>query len=386
MSDLNFAVIGAGVISTRYLQNAPLFKGVRFTAVADIVPEAAKKQADRFGVEALGVEDVLARDDIHAILNLTVPNAHFGVSMAALGAGKHVFSEKPLAVSVEDGRRMVQEAEARGLGLACAPDTFLGPGVRVARELIDNGKVGRIVAGTATVMSRGMEHWHPSPAFFFKPGGGPVLDLGPYYITTLIALIGPVRRVVAMTGIGLPERVVTAEGPMKGQGIVVETPTTAFAVLEFASGAIVSLNLSWDVFKHAHKPIELHGTEGSLRVPDPNFFGGLVEYTEGRGDWIGIDTRHEIGGKPNHPSEADALHANYRVLGVAEFADAIRAGRPARTSGRLALHALEVMYAILEAGETGRQVAVEGGARPDAITEADMRRLLVDPDATALKA
>ncbi|MEJ1161898.1 Gfo/Idh/MocA family protein [Prosthecomicrobium sp. N25] len=382
MSDLTIAVIGAGNISTRYLQNAPLFRGVKIAAVADIVPEAAARQSQRFGVRALSVDEALASDEIQAVINLTVPNAHFAVSMAALSAGKHVFSEKPLTVSVEDGRRLVQEADARGLALSVAPDTFLGPGAQTARRLLEEGKVGRIVAGTATVMSRGMEHWHPNPTFFFKPGGGPVLDLGPYYITTLVAMLGPVRRVVAMTKIGLPERLVTAEGPMKGEKILVETATTAFAVLEFASGVVVSFDASWDVFKHAHKPIELHGTEGSLRVPDPNFFGGLVEYSEGRGDWVGIDTRMEVCGKPNHP-DADPLHANYRMLGVAEFAAAIRAGRPPRTSGRLGLHVLEVMYAILEAGETGRQIAIEGGERPAALGEAELRSLLVDPLATA---
>lgn len=382
MSDLNIAVVGCGNISTRYLQNAPLFRGVKIRAVADIVPEAARRQADRFGHEALTVDQALARPDIDAIINLTVPNAHFDVSMSALSAGKHVFSEKPLTVSVADGRRLVAEADARGLALACAPDTFLGPGARIARKMIDDGKVGRIVAGTASVMSRGMEHWHPNPTFFFQPGGGPVLDLGPYYVTTLVAMIGPVRRVVAMAKIGLPERLVTAEGPMKGERIPVTTPTTIFSVLEFENGATVSFDASWDVFKHAHKPIELHGTEGSIRVPDPNFFGGLVEYAEGRGDWIGIDARGEVCGRPNHP-EADPLHANYRMLGVAEFAAAIRAGRPPRTSGRLALHALEVMYAILEAGATGKEIRVEGGAQPAALDEAELRSLLVDPDATA---
>lgn len=385
MTDLNIAVIGCGVISTRYLLNAPLFRGVRIIACADIQPESARRQAERFGIEALSIDDVFKRDDIDAIINLTVPNAHFGVSMAALSAGKHVFSEKPLAVSVEDGRRLVQEAEARGLNLAVAPDTFLGPGARTARGLIDSGKVGRIVAGTASMMSRGMEHWHPNPTFFFKAGGGPVLDIGPYYITTLVSMLGPVRRVVAMSGMGLPERTVTAEGPMQGEKIVVETPTTAFAVLEFANGAFVTLNLSWDVFKHAHRPIELHGTEGSLRVPDPNFFGGTVEYTQGRGDWHAIDTRTEPCGKPNFP-EAEPLDANYRMLGVAEFASAIRAGRPARTSGRLALHALEVMFAILDAGESGRQIVVEGGPRPAAITGEEVRDLLVTPRETAVAA
>lgn len=382
MTDLNLAIIGSGYISSRYLQNAPLFKGVKIIAVADIVPEFARAQAARFGAEALSVDAVLERDDIDAIINLTVPDAHFDVSFSALTAGKHVFSEKPLTVSVPLGRKLVAEAEARNLTLAVAPDTFLGPGARASRELMEGGKVGRIVAGTAAVMSRGMEHWHPSPTFFFKPGGGPVLDLGPYYITTLVSLLGPVRRVAGMTAIGLPERLVTAAGPMTGQSITVETPTTAFAVLQFAGGALVSLTMSWDVFRHALKPIELHGTLGSLRVPDPNFYGGLVQYTEGRGDWIPLDTSRQVCGKVNFPDDAPE-HANYRMLGVAEFAEAIREGRRPRASGQLGLHVLEVLYAVLEAGETGGTIEIEGGTAPDSLPDAELRTLMVDPAATA---
>jgi predicted dehydrogenase len=382
MTDLNIAVIGSGYISSRYLQNAPLFKGMKITAVADILPEAARAQGVRFGAEALSVEEVLRRDDIDAVINLTVPNAHFEVSFAALTAGKHVFSEKPLTVSVDQARKLVAEAEARNLALAVAPDTFLGPGARASRGLIEDGTVGRIVAGTAAFMSRGMEHWHPNPTFFFKAGGGPVLDMGPYYITTLVSLLGPVRRVVGMTAIGLPERLVTAAGPMTGHSITVETPTTAFAVLQFASGALISLTMSWDVFNHALKPIELHGTQGSLRVPDPNFYGGLVQYTEGRGDWISIDTSQQVCGKVNFPDDAP-LHANYRMLGVAEFAEAIRQGRQPRASGQLGLHVLEVLYAVLETGETGRTVEIEGGAAPESLTEAELCALIVDPAATA---
>lgn len=382
MTDLNLAVIGSGYISSRYLQNAPLFKGVKVVAVADIVPEAARAQAARFGTEALSVDAVLKRDDIDAIINLTVPDAHFDVSFAALTAGKHVFSEKPLTVSVPLAQKLVAEADARNLALAVAPDTFLGPGARASRALITDGTVGRIVAGTAAVMSRGMEHWHPSPTFFFKPGGGPVLDMGPYYITALVSLLGPVRRVVGMTSIGLPERLVTAPGPMTGQTIAVETPTTAFAVLQFAGGALISLTMSWDVFSHALKPIELHGTLGSLRVPDPNFYGGTVQYTEGRGDWISIDTSGQVCGKVNFPDDAPQ-HANYRMLGVAEFADAIRQGRRPRASGHLGLHVLEVLYAVLEAGETGRTIEIEGGTAPEALPDAELCALLVDPAATA---
>ncbi|MBI1773890.1 MAG: Gfo/Idh/MocA family oxidoreductase [Proteobacteria bacterium] len=382
MSALNLGIIGCGFISTRYLRNAPLFKGVAVRAIGDLKAEVATAQGRTFGVEAVPVDKLLARADIDVVVNLTVPNAHYQVSVAALGAGKHVFSEKPLAVDLAHGKSLNREAERVKRLLGVAPDTILGPGHRLARKLVDEGRIGRVVAGTAFVMSRGMEHWHPDPTFFFKPGGGPVLDVGPYYITALVNLIGPVRRVVAMTGSGLAERLVTAEGPMKGQSIRVETPTTAFAVLEFAQGALVTLNLSWDVFKHGHRPIELHGTEGSLRAPDPNFFGGQVEYTIGRGDWQILDTRSEPLGLPNYPDD-NPLYANYRMLGVAELAAAAAAGRQNRASGRLGLHVLDVMQAILAAGATGKPVTIEGGERPEAMSDEEIRALLVDPASVA---
>lgn len=381
MSTLGVGIIGCGVISTRYLQNAPLFKGIAVRAVADLRAEAAATQAARFKVEAVPIADLLARKDIDIVVNLTVPDAHFAVSMQALEAGKHVYSEKPLAISAADGRRLVDAAARRGRQIAVAPDTVLGPGHRIARQMIDDGKVGRIVAGTASFMSRGMEHWHPQPSFYFKPGGGPVLDMGPYYVTALVQLIGPVKRVVGMSGKALAERVVTAPGPNTGQRISVDTPTSYFAVLEFEQGALISVNLSWDVYKHGHRPLELHGLDGSLRIPDPNFFAGQIEHTEGRGDWQIRDTRGEPCSRPNHP-DADPVQANYRGLGIAEMAAAIREGRAARTGSAVSQHVLEVMEGIMDAATNGRVVTIGGGVRPIAMTEAETRALLVDPAAT----
>jgi predicted dehydrogenase len=376
VQELGVGLIGCGNISTIYLTNIPFAQGLKVRAVADLRPEVAEAQGKKFGIEAIPVDSLLARKDIEIVVNLTIPAAHSAVSLAALAAGKHVFSEKPLATDVALGKKVVEEAEGRGLMLGCAPDTFLGAGGRLARRLIDEGAIGRVLAGTAFVMSHGMEHWHPDPEFFFKPGAGPVLDIGPYYITALVNLLGPVSRVMAMTSTGFPERIVTTEGPRKGQRIIVETPTTAFSLLEFASGAQVMFGASWDVWKHGNHPIELYGTEGSLRVPDPNFFGGVVEVTERGGDWV----RHDAGKLPlgaiNWPDETPRV-ANYRALGVAEMAAAIRAGRPNYASGRLALHALEVMTAILEAGESGTakrmSVSVE---RPPVLDESEAATLL----------
>jgi predicted dehydrogenase len=374
MSSLNVGVIGCGNISGIYLQNIPAYRGITLRACADMRPEVAQAQAGRFGIEAMSVDQLLASGDIDLVVNLTIPAAHFGVSLAALSAGKHVFSEKPLAVDFEQGRRLVDEAEARGLHLGCAPDTFLGAGGRLARKLVDDGVVGRILSGTAFLMSHGMEHWHPDPEFFFKPGGGPILDMAPYYLSALINLAGPVKRVVAMSSIGFPERTITTESsPRKGERITVETPTHVMALLEFASGAQVTFSMSWDVWKHGHPAIELYGTEGSLRVPDPNFFGGHVEITERGGDWRSVDSSEMPLGaanwrSPNWAPDAPS-RANYRALGLADLASAVLNGTPHRSSGRLGLHVLEVMHSILEGAATGQPMAITTTLERPAILE-----------------
>jgi predicted dehydrogenase len=375
VQDIGVGLIGCGNISTIYLTNLPRSPGVKVRAVADLKPDCAAAQGKKFDVEALAVDALLARDDIDLVVNLTVPDAHAAVSLAALSAGKHVFSEKPLAVEVELGRKVLDEAESRGLMLGCAPDTFLGAGGRLARRLVDAGAIGKVLAGTAFVMSHGMEHWHPDPEFFFKRGGGPVLDVGPYYITALVNLLGPVARVLSVTSTGFPERLVSAEGPRKGQRIKVETPTTAMAILEFAAGAQVLFGASWDVWKHGHAPIELYGTEGSMRVPDPNFFGGIVEVSERGGDWIPHDASDLPLGAINWPADAPR-QANHRALGVAEMAAALRNGKRNHASGRLALHALEVMEAIVKGtGAGGPAVIATRTERPPVLEDKEAAKL-----------
>ena len=380
MSGRGVGIVGCGVISTIYMQNMPLFAGLSLRACADLRPEAAAAQAARFGIEALSLDEMLRREDIEIIVNLTVPNAHFTVGHAALTAGKHVFSEKPLATSVEDGRRLVREAEQRGLLLGCAPDTFLGGGGRLARRMVDAGRIGRVLAGSAVLMSHGMEHWHPDPTFFFKPGGGPILDMGPYYLSTLVNLLGPIARVQALSSIGFAERLVSADGPRQGQRIAVETPTTVMALIEFGEGASVSLAMSWDVWRHGHPAIELYGTEGSLRVPDPNFFGGTVGFTARDGAWQEESADALTFGTPNYRSpswpESRPPLANYRCLGLAELARAVDGKTPHRSSGRFALHVLEAMHGILRAGETGEAVRIETPIdRPPELTDAEAKAL-----------
>jgi predicted dehydrogenase len=376
MKTFGLGVIGCGSISSVYFRNANLFKGLKVAACADVNPAAAAKQSAAFGIQALSVEDLLASPDVDIVINLTVPNAHYDVSAAALKSGKHVFTEKPLAARAALGRKLVAAAKTRGLSIGSAPDTFLGAAGRRARALIDEGAIGRIVTGTAFVLGHGMEHWHPNPEFFYKPGGGPALDLGPYYIAALINLLGPIARVQALTSIGEARRLVSAPGPHRGSWIDVETPTTALALLEFVSGAHLVAGMSWDVWRHGAAPIEIHGTEGSLRLPDPNFFGGTVQTSKRGADWQAHETTGDPFGALNQPADAPKV-ANYRVLGVADLAASIRDGRPPRASGDLALHTLETLEAILRSGADGRAIRPPAAeVRPAALGNKEARSLL----------
>ena len=380
MTTLGVGIVGCGTISGIYLQNISRFPGLRLVACADIRADAARAAAEKYGAHARSLDALLASPDVDIVVNLTVPAAHFAISHAALTAGKHVFSEKPLCIEWEQGHELVAEAAKRGVRLGCAPDTFLGAGGRLAREVIDSGRIGKVLSGTCFLMTHGMEHWHPDPEFYFKPGGGPILDMAPYYLAALVNLIGPVASVQAISSTGFAERIVTAEGPRKGHAIRVETPTTVMALLRFASGADIVLAMSWDVWKHGHPPIELYGTEGSMRVPDPNFFGGTVEYAERNGDWITLDSSSRPFGRPNWRSPAWAPtmpdRANYRCLGVAELGDAATRGAPHRSSGALASHVLDAMHAILRAGEQAGPVAVSSRVeQPAVFAEADAASL-----------
>jgi predicted dehydrogenase len=376
MDKLGVGIIGCGNISTIYMRNMPSFRGLKLVACADLRADAAQAQAKQFGVEALSIDALLARRDIQIVVNLTTPNAHFAVSHAALAAGKHVFGEKPITAEAKDAATLVSEAARRDLKLGCAPDTFLGGGGRTAREIVDQRRIGRVLHGTCFLMSHGMEHWHPDPTFFYKPGGGPILDMGPYYLAALINLLGPVASVQGRASNGFAMRVVTSQGPMNGKTIAVETPTTVMALLHFEQGADIIFTMSWDVWKHGHPPIELYGTEGSLRVPDPNFFGGTVQYSEKGSDWILVAADDRPFGKPNWRAASWAEHmpsqANYRCLGIAELASAVLHGTPHRASGALASHALEVMHAILKASVEGGEIAVRSRiARPAAMSDID---------------
>lgn len=349
-------IVGCGNISTTYFELAPLFRRLEVRACADLNMDSAHERGSAYNVRAETVDELMSDDAIDIIVNLTIPDAHYAVTRQALEAGKHAYSEKPVALSIDDGKALAVLADEHGLKVGSAPDTFLGGAHQLARSQIDSGVVGRIVAGTAHVMSHGMEHWHPNPDFFFQPGAGPMLDVGPYYIANLINLLGPATRVAALTSSASPTRTISSQ-PRAGEAIPVGTPTNIHALVEFANGATVTVSTSWDVWAHEHAPMELYGTEGSLFVPDPNFFGGEVR-ASGRGtDIHAVEAWDHPCGRINVRDRNNGNErANYRTVGLADMAAAIDEGRDHRCSLERALHGLDIMISILKSGETGQFV------------------------------
>jgi predicted dehydrogenase len=383
---LRAGLVGCGFISDIYLINLAKFRDVKFVACADMAPQAAARQAQRYALAARTVAELLKSDDIDIVLNLTTPDAHAEVSLAAIEAGKSVYSEKPLAARLADGERIVAAAAAKGVAVGCAPDTILGPGYQEARALIDSGAVGRPLTALAAVLSHGYEHWHPSPAFYYQPGGGPVFDMGPYYLSALVSLLGPVAEVQAVGQIGFAERIVTTPGsPNLGQTIRVETLTSAQALLTFANGAQATFLASFDVWRHGLAPIELHGEAASLRLPDPNFFAGDLAIAAGREDWREVPLNGRLLGAPNWPTDKPK-QSNWRGLGVADLARAILDKREPRASGAFALHVLAVMDAISTAAVERRTLRVTAPFAPLApLGDAEIAEWLTPETREALK-
>jgi predicted dehydrogenase len=377
MANMGLGIIGCGNISTSYLRLAPLFKGLEVRAVADMNMQTAQARADEFNVKAQSVDDLLANADIDVVINLTIPDAHYSVTKRILEAGKHAYSEKPLVLTLEQGETLRALAASKGLAVGCAPDTFLGGAHQQARAVLDEGRIGEITAGCAAVLNHGMEHWHPNPDFFFLPGAGPMLDLGPYYVANLINLLGPVRRVGALTSSAQAERTIS-NGPRNGETVPVKTPTNIHALLEFHNGATINLSTSWDVWHHKRNHFELYGSEGTLYVPDPNFFGGEIEIGHRDGTLETLAAWDHPFGVPNQQHPQRGPLANYRTAGLADMVQALMAGRDARCSLDRTLHGVDVMTACLTSGETGEFVTLTTTCtRPEALGIAEARALLV---------
>ena len=345
MDKLGIGIVGLGNISAAYLKASKDFPILDIRAVADMNPAAAKARADEFGLKAVGIDELFADPSIDIILTLTIPKAHVEVGLRAIEAGKHVYSEKPLGVEFSEGQKLIAAAKAKGLRVGSAPDTFLGGSHQTARRIVDDGMLGQMVGGTAYFMCPGHERWHPNPAFYYEVGGGPMLDMGPYYITDLVNLLGPVAKVSGMGSMLRDTRTITSK-ERNGEIIPVHVPTHVSGMLMFVSGAVVQITMSFDVAAHKHVPLEIYGTEGSLVVPDPNFFGGQIEMLKKGGEWQSVDT------------EMPYANGNYRSIGLADMAHAIASDRPHRASGDLALHVLEVMEAFEKSSQSGSVIEI----------------------------
>lgn len=348
MEQVGVGIIGCGNISGIYLQNlCGLFKNVKVLACADLIMERSQAKAEEHaGVKAMTVDELLADPDIEIVVNLTTPDAHFDVAMQSIEAGKNVHNEKPVVLTREQGRAMLDAATAKGLRVGCAPDTFMGGGIQTCRKLINDGWVGEPIGAHAFMLCHGHESWHPDPAFYYKTGGGPMFDMGPYYLTALVALIGPVARVTGSTRITFPQRTVTSE-PKYGEIVDVEVPTHVTGVLEFGSGAIGTITTSFDVWGANVPYIEIFGTEGSLSVPDPNYFHGPVRIKrKGASDWGDVPLSH-------------GYTENSRGLGPADMAASLRSGRAHRANGELAYHVLDIMHAVHDAADQGKHITLE---------------------------
>lgn len=357
---MKIGIIGCGNIVGQYIQHSVQFTDIiQITAVADMDAAKAKEAAEKLGDLSLAipVAELLAKSEIELIINLTPPKAHFVVAESVLKAGKHVYNEKPLAITREEAQALMTLAEEKGLRVGCAPDTFLGAGIQTALSVVNQGLIGEPVAAFAQMAGHGMEAWHPNPEFFYQYGGGPMFDVGPYILTALIVLMGPVKRVTGSAKISFPERTITATG-RKGITFPVEVPTHLSGVLDFVQGATATIITSFDMWPHNLPRVEIYGSLGSLSVPDPNQFGGEVKmWRKETGKWEDVpllEARHETG----------------RMIGVADMAQAIQENRPHRASSTLAYHVLDIMHAIHEASSQGQHIELTSSCdRPAPLSE-----------------
>ncbi|MFJ1646237.1 Gfo/Idh/MocA family protein [Streptomyces sp. NPDC088258] len=354
---LRIGMVGAGAISGAYLDTLErLADDVRLTVVTDLDPRRAAAVARRVrGVRATGtVAELVAAPDVDAVLNLTLPAVHAEVALTALAAGKHVYGEKPLATTRAEADRLLAAAAASGLRIGCAPDTVLGTGVQTARAAVDAGLIGTPVAATAFMTTPGHERWHPDPEFYYRPGGGPLLDMGPYYLSALVHLLGPVVEVSGAASRPRAEREI-GSGPRAGERFAVDVDTHVTGVLRHAGGALTTLMMSFDIQAARLPPIEVHGTGGSLSVPDPNRFDGPVELHRPAGGWETLPV------SAGYPGAA-------RGTGLADLARALAERRPHRASAELARHVLDVMLTLLDAAREGRALPVASACvRPEPV-------------------
>ena len=357
MTKKNVGIVGVGNISGIYLKNlTTIFADrVQLLGCADLVPERAAEACKEYNLPKTypTVDDLIQDPEIDIVLNLTIPNAHYDICRRAIEAGKSTYVEKPLSIDLAEGKKLLDEAAKKNVRLGGAPDTFLGGGNQTCRKLIDDGWIGEPVSVTAFMACHGHESWHPDPEFYYKPGGGPMFDMGPYYLTALVNLAGPIERITGSTRVTFPKRTITSE-PKKGAIIDVEVPTHVAGIIDFKNGAVGTIITSFDVWAHTLPKIEVYGTLGSLIVPDPNGFGGEIKLK-----------RHDHKEWSTVPF-ASGYTENGRGLGVAEMADAISEGRAHRASGELTYHVLEAMHGFhISSNEEKHYKMTSPGIQPE---------------------
>ena len=380
---MKVGVIGCGNIADIYFKNSKqYFNNFEIVACADIKEEASKKFAEKYDIQQMSVDDLLGGSKTEFIINLTIPNAHYDVSKSILKAAKHSYSEKPLSIEFKDGQELIDIAKENNVYVGCAPDTFLGAGIQTARKILDEEKIGKIQLGSISMAVPGHEIWHPNPDFYYQYGGGPILDMGPYYFSALINLLGPVLSVNSKQRKTYEKRII-ASGDRKNQEIKVDIPTSIISHLEFKSGALIDAFFSFDVWKHNKNHIELYGDSGSMNVPDPNMFGGqLLTCTKRGGGWDSIATNHMNLGKYNIEKNIERTHeeptvANYRGIGVSEMIDSISKNKKNRCSGELSLHVLDIMDSILLSGKESKKVILRSECeQPEYFSEEENIKLL----------
>ena len=349
---VKIGIIGCGNVCKQYIQNLRPYNFLEIASLADLDMEKASALASEFNLQAVTIGNLLSDPEIRIVVNLTVPAAHAEISLQAIQASKSIYSEKPLAITRPDGRRIINFAQEKGVLIGCAPDNFLGDGLQTCRKVIDDGLIGLPIAATAFFSTHGPEAWHPNPEFFYKAGGGPLFDLGPYLLTALIALLGSARRVTGSAHISFPERQILSP-PHYGARIQVEVPTHIAGVIEFSSGVVASVITSFDIWHTSLPNIEIFGTEGTLSMPGPNKFTGPIRIRRaGEAQWAEIPLSHK--------SDAG------RGIGVADMAYNLTIDRKPRASGEMAFHVLDLMHAISEASERGHHILLHSScSRPE---------------------
>ena len=362
---INVGLIGCGHIAETYFRAHKYFNNFKIIKCADINIKAAQNCAKTYKIEFASVNEILKDKKIKVILNLTIPTAHYSVAKKSLLSGKHVYSEKPLAVNFKDGLELVKIAQRKKLYIGNAPDTFLGGGNQKARHLLDKKIIGKIKFGTAIFAFPGIQSYHPNPEpWFKKKGGGPVIDMGPYYLTALVNLLGPAKSVTSICNYNTKNRIIGI-GPKKGKKIKVECPTTYFSTIKFKNGTIIRLTLSFDVISHLRNHIELYGEKGSMIIPDPNMFGGSVLLSKKLGSkWKNFKTNKMILGKINIRTQSSRANesptnANYRGVGLAEMIYSIQNKKKHRCNGNLSLHVLNIIEGIHKSAISGKKFDIK---------------------------